>query len=230
MTSTLWAQRGSEGTGIFHSEDAAQEAFGYWKPLERKCFRNKRRAEAWIDEVAQRPSKRPRVAYDVTRIVCDGVATPDGVGAVGVYFGLGDSRNASAQVSGWRDWESNMRECDRFWTEVCAIYVAIKRAPHEGKVVIESPCRFAVSYVDSITLGRKSNWYVDSMIMSIKDLLLKSNRRIVLAFIPRIKSKTVQHATDLAFDALTPNALHAQFPLFPLAEDVVTPWIDSHFD
>jgi hypothetical protein len=228
MTSTLWAQRGSNGTGVYYSEDDALHARGFNSAAEVKCFRNKRNAEAWIEENAQRPTKRPRTVAPV-RIVCDGVSINENDGAVGVYFGPDDSRNVGARIVGWYDDLDNVHRVFPVYASACAVYAAVKRAPPEGKVIIETSCRFVVSYVQRITLGRHPNWAADPVIMSIKNLLHLSNRRISLVFVARSKSVTVQKATDLAFAALE-GALHVTFPTFPLKEDIVQPWVDSHFD
>ncbi len=229
MTSTLWAVRGAEGAGVYHSEQDVFENAGYSRKYEVKCFRNKRKAEAWITEDDQRPTKRPRPA-DLTRITCDGAASRDEqTGAVGLYFGPDDPRNIGARIAPVLDWEDRPMT-DRFYAEVSAVYAAIKRAPAEGKVVVETSKRLIVDYVPRMKWGRKSNWYVDDMIMSIKTLLHASNRRITLVFVPRPKSATMQQATDLAFAALDGDALQPVFPPFPVPEDVVVPYTNEHHD
>jgi hypothetical protein len=232
MTSTLWAQRQcAKGDGVYASDDAAIDARGYNSSGSVKLFRSKRKAEAWVNEVAQRPSKRPRPIEPV-RIVCDGVSVPGIGSAVGIYAGPDDPRNVSARIVGYVQWPDldSREESDPFYAAVSAVYAAVKRAPPTGKVVVETPWRLIVDYVERICYGRQPNWYVDKMVMSIKHLLHVANRRIRLVYVARRKSEHVQKATDMAFAALGDDALHAAFPKFPLAEDTVTPWLKTHFD
>jgi hypothetical protein len=214
--------RGIDRAGVYRSADEVNKACGYSHFGEEKKFHNKRKAEEWVDEAAQRPSKRA-CRDELTRIVCDGVAG-ESRAAIGLYFGPDDPRNMGLRIEDWYSSWDNRFVYDRARTEACALYLAVKNAPKQGKVIIETPSRMLLSRLRDAKPYHKNNYVIDEVIFSLHAMLYGStgSRHITVVFAPRHKSPRVQKATDIAIATLEREAFLYDLPSLPYEEDKVT--------
>ncbi len=195
-------------------------------PAQTRVFYSKRKAREWIAEWDQHLSNK-RVRVDVvTTILCDGACTSKTLASIGVYFGPADLRNLSARVLGTgfeNSWNETRERVSRHWAELCALYIALKHAPAEGKVVIETPIRAYQPYIQRYKIeGRMKNCTYDTIIDSIRHLEHAGNRRIVVKYVKQ--RDRVQPATDLALTALQLDLpLTPTLPRLPVEEDLFEP-------
>jgi hypothetical protein len=227
-------RRGAPNDRFTKTREDAEYKTGFYPRAAAEIRRCRTREEAlayhceedWLQEP---PPKRMRLAEPCT-IRCYGLANMDWtLAGIGVYFGTGDERNLSARIKGtgcgtfnppWHDRDYSELSC-REWAELCAVYVAIKRAPANGKVIISTPSTYTLAEIDYACRRTYKNSTFDTIIDSIAHKIKEGKRRIKLIY---DKTPLAENpAVHLAHLTLDPEQLYPTLPRLPLPEDRYPP-------